>query len=150
MLWDDKYLYIGAAMVEPHVWATLTERDAVIYHDNDFEVFIDPDGDTHLYYEIEINALGTVWDLLLVRPYRDGGPAIDAWDVRWTADGGGGGRHAERSHGRGRWLERRDGDSVGRPRGSRRHAGTTGARRPLARQLLPRPVARNDPQTAGT
>jgi hypothetical protein len=82
MLWDADFLYIGAAMVEPHVWATLTERDAVIYHDNDFEVFIDPDADTHLYYEIEINALGTVWDLMMVRPYRDGGPAIDAWDVR--------------------------------------------------------------------
>ena len=23
----------------------------------------------------------TVWDLMLVRPYRDGGPAIDAWDI---------------------------------------------------------------------
>lgn len=34
------------------------------------QVFIDPDGDNHLYYEIEINALGTAWDLLLPRPYR--------------------------------------------------------------------------------
>lgn len=79
--WDDDHLYVGARLDEPHVWATLTERDAVIYHDNDFEVFIDPDGDNHLYGELEINALGTVWDLLLVRPYRDGGPAIDAWDI---------------------------------------------------------------------
>jgi hypothetical protein len=79
--WDADYLYVGARLDEPHVWATLTERDAVIYHDNDFEVFIDPDGDNHLYGELEINALGTVWDLLLARPYRDGGPAIDAWDI---------------------------------------------------------------------
>lgn len=79
--WDDTHLYVGARLDEPHVWATLSERDAVIYHDNDFEVFIDPDGDNHLYGELEINALGTVWDLLLARPYRDGGPAIDAWDI---------------------------------------------------------------------
>ena len=79
--WDDDNLYIAAQLDEPHVQATLTERDAVIYHDNDFEVFIDPDGDNHLYGELEINALGTVWDLLLVRPYRDGGPAVDAWDI---------------------------------------------------------------------
>lgn len=79
--WDADYLYVGARLDEPHVWATLTERDAVIYHDNDFEVFIDPDGDNHLYGELEINALGTVWDLLLARPYRDGGPAVDAWDI---------------------------------------------------------------------
>jgi len=87
LLWDDEHLYIGAAMEEPHLWGTLTERDAVIYHDNDFEVFIDPDADTHLYYEVEINALGTVWDLMLIKPYRDGGPAIDAWDIRGLKTG---------------------------------------------------------------
>jgi len=81
LLWDDDWLYIAAELEEPHVWGTLTDRDAVIYHDADFEVFIDPDGDTHDYYELEINALGTVWDLFLVKPYRDGGPAIDAWDM---------------------------------------------------------------------
>jgi Carbohydrate family 9 binding domain-like len=81
MLWDDEFFYVAAELIEPDIWATLTKRDSVIFHDNDFEVFIDPDGDTHAYYELEVNALGTVWDLLLVQPYRDGGPAIDAWDI---------------------------------------------------------------------
>src|SRR3954447_11867464 len=45
MLWDDTHFYVGAELQEPHVWATLTKHDAVIFHDNDFEVFIDPDGD---------------------------------------------------------------------------------------------------------
>jgi hypothetical protein len=81
MLWDDEFLYVAADMQEPHLWATLHERDAVIYYDNDFEIFLDPDGDSHLYTEIELNALNTVWDLLLVKPYRDGGPAIHAWDI---------------------------------------------------------------------
>lgn len=82
MLWDDQYFYVGAELEEPHVWATLKDRDSIIYLDNDFEVFIDPDGDTHNYYELEINALNTVWDLLLVKPYRDGGPAIHSWDIQ--------------------------------------------------------------------
>jgi hypothetical protein len=81
MLWDDENFYVAAELEEPEVWATLTERDSVIFHDNDFEVFIDPDGDTHAYYELEVNAFGTAWDLMLVQPYRDGGPAIHAWDV---------------------------------------------------------------------
>jgi hypothetical protein len=81
MLWDDDYFYVAAEMEEPDVWGTLTERDAVIFQDNDFEVFIDPDGDTHAYYELEVNALQTPWDLFLPKPYRDGGPALHAWDI---------------------------------------------------------------------
>ena len=81
MLWDENYLYIAAEIIEPHIWGTLTEHDAVIFYDDDFEVFIDPDGDTHNYYEYEINALGTDWDLLLTKPYRDGSYPIDSWEI---------------------------------------------------------------------
>lgn len=87
MLWDETHFYFAAELEEPQLWATLTERDAVIFHDNDFEIFIDPDGDTHAYYELEFNALATVWDLMLLKPYRDGGPAVDGWDVRDLAVG---------------------------------------------------------------
>ncbi|MDD3045786.1 MAG: carbohydrate-binding family 9-like protein [Candidatus Delongbacteria bacterium] len=82
MLWDDEFMYFFADMEEPNLWATLTDRDAVVYFDNDFEIFIDPDGDTHNYYELEINTFGTLWDLLITKPYRDNGHAVDAWDVR--------------------------------------------------------------------
>ena len=81
MLWDDDYFYVAAELEEPHVWATLTQHDAVIFQDNDFEVFIDPDGDSHEYYEFEINALNTGWDLLLKKPYKDGGPALNSWEI---------------------------------------------------------------------
>jgi hypothetical protein len=81
MLWDADYLYVAAELEEPDAWATLTGRDSVVYNDNDFEVFVDPDGDTQNYYELEVNPLGTVFDLMLPRPYRDGGPAIVAWDI---------------------------------------------------------------------
>ncbi len=81
MLWDDQYFYIAAELEEPHIWGTLTKRDSVIFHDNDFEVFIDPNGDRNEYYEFEINALNTGWDLFLPKPYRDGGKAQDSWDI---------------------------------------------------------------------
>jgi hypothetical protein len=87
MLWDDQFFYVGAYLEEPHLWATLTARDSIIFQDNDFEVFIDPDGDTHNYYELEMNALNTVWDLLLVKPYRDGGPAVHSWDIQGLRTG---------------------------------------------------------------
>jgi Carbohydrate family 9 binding domain-like len=81
MLWDDERFYVAAEMEEPDVWGTLTERDSVIFRDNDFELFLDPDSDTHAYYELEVNTLGTAWDLMLIKPYRDGGPAINGWDI---------------------------------------------------------------------
>ncbi|MEP7342157.1 MAG: carbohydrate-binding family 9-like protein [Acidobacteriota bacterium] len=81
MLWDDKYFYFAAEMEEPHVWATLTQRDSVIFQDNDFEIFLDPEGDTLNYYEIEINPLNTVWDLQLDRPYRESGKADNGWNA---------------------------------------------------------------------
>jgi hypothetical protein len=81
MLWDDRYLYVAAELEEPHVWATLTEHDSVIFHDNDFEVFLNPSGDGKNYFEFEINALNTSWDLFLAKPYRLGGKADNSWEI---------------------------------------------------------------------
>lgn len=79
MLWDDTYFYIAAYLEEPHISGTLMNHDDIVFHDNDFEIFIDPDGDRKMYYEIEVNALGTIFDLLLENTYRDGGPARHEW-----------------------------------------------------------------------
>jgi hypothetical protein len=81
MLWDDNYLYIAAELQEPNVSATLREHDSVIFHDNDFEVFIKPLPMTPSYYEFEMNALNTGWDLFLNKPYSDDGKADNSWDI---------------------------------------------------------------------
>ena len=81
MLWDENYFYILAKIEEPHVWADIKQRDAIIFYNNDFEVFIDPDGDTHNYYELEINALNTAWDLFITKPYRElNNPILNDWN----------------------------------------------------------------------
>ncbi|MBN2682002.1 MAG: carbohydrate-binding family 9-like protein [Bacteroidales bacterium] len=81
MLWNDSCLFFFAELEEPHIWANLTERESVIFYDNDFEIFIDPDGDTHNYIEFEINAFGTEWDLVLPKPYRNNGPPLTAFNI---------------------------------------------------------------------
>ncbi len=83
MTWDDSCLYIGARLIEPHLFATLTQRDDLIYYDPDFEVFVDPDGDALNYYEFEINALGTEMDLFMNRSYKNGGK----YNLKWNLDG---------------------------------------------------------------
>lgn len=82
MCYDDENLYIAALMEGPEIWATIEKRDSVIYLDNDFEVFIDPSSSTQNYMELEINALNTQWDLMLTRPYRDGGHSVSCWDIK--------------------------------------------------------------------
>lgn len=81
MLWDTEFLYVYAKLDEEHIWGDITKRDAVIFYNNDFEVFISPSNDSHNYGEIEINALGTVWDLVLNKPYNVGGKPKNKWNL---------------------------------------------------------------------
>ncbi|GLE10429.1 hypothetical protein PINS_up022530 [Pythium insidiosum] len=73
MRYNASYLFVGAYLEDTSVWAHETQRNAVVFHDNDFEVFVDAAGHTHDYVEVEVNALNTTWNLKLNRPYRDGG-----------------------------------------------------------------------------
>lgn len=62
-LWDEDFLYIGFWVEEPHVQAKFTERDSPVYMENDVEVFI---AGRDCYYEFEINALGTVYEVFFI------------------------------------------------------------------------------------
>ncbi|WP_243900209.1 carbohydrate-binding family 9-like protein [Hymenobacter defluvii] len=87
MLWNDSTLFIAATLQEPHIWAYQTHHDDIIYKDNDFEVFIDPDDNTHQYFEVEVNALNKIFDLFLPKPYRNHGDALISWDVAGLRSG---------------------------------------------------------------
>jgi Carbohydrate family 9 binding domain-like len=66
VLWDDDNLYIAFWAAEPNLVATMTERDQLLFYENDLEVFIDG-GDS--YYELEFNALGTIYEAFYI--WRD-------------------------------------------------------------------------------
>ena len=82
MLWDKRCLYVLAELEEPHIWAYYQQHDQIVYHENDFEVFIDPDCDSYNYFEFELNAANTLFDLFLPKPYRNGGTPLLTWDAR--------------------------------------------------------------------
>jgi hypothetical protein len=82
ILWNDDYLFIGGFLMEPNLCGNITSAchcndpsasDQVIFHDNDFEVFVDVDGNNHFYKEFEMNVFNATWDLQLNKPYADGG-----------------------------------------------------------------------------
>ena len=142
MLWDDEHFYVAAEMEEPDLWGTLTVRDSVIFHDNDFEIFIDPDGDTHAYYELEVNAL----------EHGVGSDAAEAVSRRRPGDRRAGTSLACRSASIVRGTLNRPGDrddgwtvEIAMPWRILREAAPdrkrAAAGRPLARQLLARPMA---------
>ena len=82
MLWDEDFLYIGAWIAETDVQAHLTQRDTIIWKENDFEVFLDPQGEGRGYFELETNATGVLFDLLMSKPYSEGGNFFAGWDCR--------------------------------------------------------------------
>lgn len=76
MRWDDEFLYIAAEMTAKD-WPIVAEksaRNSIIFStDSDFEVFVDADESNHYYKELEVNARNAVWNLLLDKPYSNGG-----------------------------------------------------------------------------
>ena len=63
VLWDKTNLYVGFWIEEPNVQADLTERDSLIFRNNDVELFI---AGRDAYYEFEINALGTIYEVFFI------------------------------------------------------------------------------------
>ncbi len=75
ILWNDTALHIAFWAEEPNLIATMTNRDDLLFYENDLEVFIDG-GDA--YYELEFNAIGTVYEVFFI--WRDAYVRGGRWD----------------------------------------------------------------------
>lgn len=76
MLWDDAALYVGFWIEEPYPSALLAERDAILFTENDVELFIEGED---CYYELEVNALGTRYEVLF--GWRDAAGPGSRFDI---------------------------------------------------------------------
>lgn len=65
--WTPDDLRVLFHCADTHPWATMTERDAPLYEEEVIEVFLDPVGDLQSYFELEVNPLNAVLDLVLRR-----------------------------------------------------------------------------------
>lgn len=63
LLWDETNLYAAFWVQEPFPNGKLTQRDSLIFQENDVELFIDGED---AYYEFEINALGTIYEVFFI------------------------------------------------------------------------------------
>ena len=76
------HLHVLFQCADTFPWATITRRNAPLYQEETVEIFFDPVGDLESYFEIEVNPLNAVLDLMLRRV--EGG-----WhkEVHWNCEG---------------------------------------------------------------
>jgi hypothetical protein len=81
-VWDGSEWRVLFEVDDTHVWATFTERGALLYQEEVVEVFVDPVGDFETYFEIEVNPLNAVLEVV-ARRNRSG----YLKDFAWRCDG---------------------------------------------------------------
>jgi len=84
-LWNDNYLYGAFYVEDDHIWAKMTERDAYLWYENVVEFFINADGSSKSYIEIEINPLNTILDLFVLNKHNDRSDIRQLW--KWDCEG---------------------------------------------------------------
>ena len=65
--WTDPELRVLFHAADTDAWATHTAHDEPLYEEEVVEIFLDPAGDIESYFEIEVNPLNAVCDLVLRR-----------------------------------------------------------------------------------
>lgn len=81
---DSECLSVLFSAADDHVAATHLRHDAPLYEEDVLEVFLAP-GDPAVYYELEINPLGTLFDARIDSP--DGVRGTMRADRSWTCEG---------------------------------------------------------------
>lgn len=76
--WSGEELRVLFHAQDREPWATIVERDGPLWEEEVVEVFLDPVGDGACYFEIEVNPLNTVLDLV-IRRNRSGHVKDFAW-----------------------------------------------------------------------
>ena len=80
--WNADELRVLFHALDRDAWATIAQRDGPLWEEEVVELFLDPVGDGESYFELEVNPLGTVLDLVL-RRNRSG----YAKNFAWNCDG---------------------------------------------------------------
>lgn len=86
LLWDDTNLYAGFYCEDTDAWATYTQKDGNLWEEEVVELFIDPDGYEHFYYEYEYNPLNNVLDLVVMNAGKRKNAKFKGW-FAWDCEG---------------------------------------------------------------
>lgn len=62
LLWDGQFLYVAFEAADLDLRAEKTQRDSPVFKDDVLEVFLQPDPGRPAHHNLEINALGAIYD----------------------------------------------------------------------------------------
>jgi hypothetical protein len=62
LLWSDTHIYVAMSAEDEHLQSKFENHDDELWHEDVFEVFLDPGGDKKHYYEIQVSPAGVVFD----------------------------------------------------------------------------------------
>jgi hypothetical protein len=85
LLWDDTYLYVGYYCEDPDAWATIEKFDGPLWNEEVVEIFIDPEGKGHAYYELEVSPINNVVDLFVLNQGKEYKGRMTVW-CDWNFD----------------------------------------------------------------
>ena len=86
LYFDQEELRFTAELEEDNIQYKFTQRDTCIWRDPCIEIFLDPLADGVDYYEMEFNAGGHLWDLILMtsQPPINAPSNMRSWDIADT------------------------------------------------------------------
>lgn len=67
LLWDHEYLYFFADMDDADLYADVTDHDGITWENDVFELFFKPADDRPGYFEFQVNAANTPFDMFVPR-----------------------------------------------------------------------------------
>jgi hypothetical protein len=79
LLWDDAHLYFSAVIHDDSPVQTHAQRDDRVWEDDCFEIYLNPSGDGSVYYELDINSSGAIWDSMGLPHHRGRIQLIRSW-----------------------------------------------------------------------
>lgn len=83
LLWSSSHLLLGFHTEDSDIFATRTERDDLLWKEDVFEIFLDPEGQGRNYFEFQFNALGGIFDaFFLGEPTKVENGALWSYDCK--------------------------------------------------------------------
>jgi hypothetical protein len=76
LLYSATTLYVGFVCQDDFVWGTKTEPDSDVYTEECVEVFLNPAGVPHQYYEINVSPKNVVFDACILNPRTPSDPGL--------------------------------------------------------------------------